>query len=75
MGRLIKRCPFCGGVVEIRAGMLMDAYCMTYHVICTSGSCGADVWFYESEFSRDDTIDKWNRRDDHGEIHSDTEDH
>lgn len=70
----IKRCPFCGGKAKLRIGLILDGSLQTYHIVCTMGSCGADVWFYESEFSPDNTITKWNRRDDHGEIHSDTKD-
>lgn len=50
----------------------MDGAFQTYHIVCTMGSCGADVWFYESEFSPDNTITKWNRRDYNGEIHPET---
>lgn len=71
MGRLIKSCPFCGGRAKIKDGVLVKSY----HIICTERNCGADVWFYGSEFDAANTIWKWNRRDDHGEIHTDTENH
>ena len=69
MGRLIKNCPFCGGRAKINESPVFQSY----HIICMNKQCGADVWFYGSEFCAEDTFMKWNRRDYHGEIHSDTE--
>lgn len=59
----IKRCPFCGGKAKLQDGMIV----LAYHIICLDRKCGADVWFYNSEFEANETIRKWNRRDYHGE--------
>lgn len=70
MGRpKIEKCPFCGGKVRLEEGIMLKGFFRTYHIECTTVSCKAVVWFYDAEYSDEDTLKKWNRRDDHGEIH------
>lgn len=54
---LTKPCPFCGGQAFIQTHVLIAE---AYKVTCSC--CGADIFFYEKEFSMMKTIAAWNRR-------------
>lgn len=52
----LKPCPFCGGRARIKKLVVFQGFAVTCE------KCGADVYFYEKEFSQSETIIAWNRR-------------
>lgn len=68
MEQKINPCPFCGASVTMHA----SPFAGTWAFICRY--CGADVMFYGAEHSKVKAVSKWNRREGHGTIHTETED-
>ena len=62
----LKPCPFCGSNVEIQSFEGFDNKAL-YIVFCQN--CGSRTSFHdrmENNFSKDKTIEAWNRRADNG---------
>lgn len=66
----LKECPFCGGDVEINTEEIFEErededYYLTVVSCINKVTCTARVSsvMYEKDASRDDAIEKWNKRD------------
>ena len=57
---MIKPCPFCGNDVELKHYKVNGND--WWYIVCKNCSIAIDPWIWNSGQTKEDTIDKWNRR-------------
>lgn len=50
------KCPFCGSVCVVKFSLM-------WRIMCTNKDCSADFCFFGTEFDKDETIARFDRRD------------
>lgn len=56
----LKPCPFCGSEARVQtAAMFRNCY----SIVCMNTKCGAHVFFYGAEATKNMTAKHWNRRE------------